>query len=543
MGGRSPLDSGGNARGTGPFRIPRRYNPGMRSLALLLGLACVFSDAVGSTQPDRNGFQNSGSDKAQTAFLDGLAALHNFEYLTAAEKFREAQKIDPGFVMAYWGEAMTHTHPIWYQQDAGAARAVLARLAPTREERRALAATPREKAYLEAVEILYGEGTKKERDIAYLQAMERLHAQFPDDVDAAAFRALAVLGTSHEGRDTALYMKAAAILEEVFPENRRHPGVLHYLIHSYDDPVHAPLGMRAARLYGDVAPDAGHALHMTSHIFIAMGMWDDVIDANRRAVRVVDAQRTARGKGLHRCGHYPTWLHYGLIQKGDGAAARASLEDCRAVVTDESYQGLGIFDTAENRAVEYARMVAAQVAGGLPLRESERVDLPASFQEANLTLAYAGALDAYQRADREALEQAQRRMLAIQSRSGDVSATAHACEAAAMGSPDVNEGKRRKVVMDQVEAMLLVLNGRRSEAIAALERAAEAEDALPFMFGPPTIEKPSRELLADLLASSQRSGDAAREYRRALLRTPGRSTIVAPLQKMEAAPARPRQTE
>ena len=126
--------------------------------------------------------------------------------------------------------------------------------------------------------------TKNERDFLYADAMAALHARYPDDVDATAFYALALLGTAHEGRDFATYMRAASLLEEVFPAHLRHPGVLHYLIHSYDDPVHAPLGMRAARVYGAVAPDAGHALHMTSHIFIAMGMWDDVIDANRRAI-------------------------------------------------------------------------------------------------------------------------------------------------------------------------------------------------------------------------------------------------------------------
>jgi hypothetical protein len=99
--------------------------------------------------------------------------------------------------------------------------------------------------------------------------MAALHRRYPEDVDATALYALALLGTAHRGRDFAIYMRAAALLEEAFPDHRHHPGVLHCLIHSYDDPIHAPLGLRAARLYGDVAPSAAHALHMTSHIFIA----------------------------------------------------------------------------------------------------------------------------------------------------------------------------------------------------------------------------------------------------------------------------------
>src|SRR4029078_3093315 len=120
------------------------------------------------------------------------------------------------------------------------------------------------------------------------------------------FYALALLGTAHHGRDFATYMRAAAVLEEVFPAHPRHPGVRPYLIHCYDDSVHAPLGMRAARLYGAVAPDAGHALHMTSQIFVALGMWDDVIDVTKRAIAVVNQQRAERSKSPQNCGHYPT---------------------------------------------------------------------------------------------------------------------------------------------------------------------------------------------------------------------------------------------
>jgi len=238
-------------------------------------------------------FANSGAPEAQQSFLHGLALLHDFEYEDAAASFRAAQKIDPSFAMAYWGEAMTYTHPVWFQQDAAAARAVLQRLGVTPEERSAKAKTERERDYLRAVDVLYGFGTKDERDFKYAEAMRTVHERYPDDVDATAFYAVALLGTSHQGRDFPTYMRAAALLEEVLPSHPTHPGVLHYLIHCYDDPIHAPLGMRAARRYGAVAPNAGHALHMTSHIFIAMGMWDDVIDANRRAIDVVNRQRAA----------------------------------------------------------------------------------------------------------------------------------------------------------------------------------------------------------------------------------------------------------
>jgi tetratricopeptide (TPR) repeat protein len=135
-------------------------------------------------------FPNSGSAAAQSDFLHGLAQLHNFEYEDAAKHFRRAEEIDPSFAMAYWGEAITKNHGVWPDQDREAARTALEKLAPSAESRQAKAPTPREKEYLAAVEILYGEGSKDDRDQKYEAAMATLHQNFPDDVDATAFYAL-----------------------------------------------------------------------------------------------------------------------------------------------------------------------------------------------------------------------------------------------------------------------------------------------------------------------------------------------------------------
>src|SRR5262245_13618269 len=236
--------------------------------------------------------------------------------------------------MAYWGEAMTFNHPIWMQQDLNAARTALNKLAPTATERRAKAKTEREKEYFDALEILYGDGTKEQRDFRYMEAMARLHAHFPDDIDATAFYGLAILGTAHEGRNLEIYMRAAGVLEEAWIDHREHPGLLHYLIHSYDDPTHAPLGLRAARLYARIAPDAGHAQHMTSHIFLALGMWKETVDANIAAIAAVDRQR--KGRNPMRCGHYPSWLGYAYLQLGQMDKAKATLMSCRAAVESET---------------------------------------------------------------------------------------------------------------------------------------------------------------------------------------------------------------
>ncbi|HYH09885.1 MAG TPA: hypothetical protein VEK11_22745 [Thermoanaerobaculia bacterium] len=463
----------------------------MRHLFAVLILAAV--PLFAQSEVGKVSFANSGAPQAQEAFARGLALLHNFEYSDAFDAFREAQRLDPDFAMAYWGEAMTHNHPIWFRQDAAAARAVLARL-----DRKGKM-TERERDYLATLDVLYAEGPKNDRDLKYAEAMRALHEKYPDDVDARAFYALALLGTAHEGRDFATYMRAASLLEEVFPANQRHPGVLHYLIHSYDDPVHAPLGMRAAKLYGAVAPNAAHALHMTSHIFVAMAMWDDVIDANRRAIDVVNRQRAARGRPAQDCGHYPTWLHYGYLQKNRTDDARKALDACRAFASRAKEKNF--FD-------EYAEMRAHHVATGYGLTEA--AEIPEEFVEARYALAYADALGG---ADAEG---AVARLRALQP------------AVLALAAKETNPSKRirAEVMLQQAEALLLIAQGKRNEALPILEAAAKAERGMPLEFGPPVIPKPAGEMYAEQLLAAGRAADAVAAYDDVFARTPGRTVAV-----------------
>ena len=458
----------------------------MLALLLALTMAAPPSNDVGEVS-----FANSGAPAAQHDFLRGLALLHNFEYASAAASFKQAQTIDPAFAMAYWGEAMTYTHPIWFQQDAEAARAVLKRMPDTKS------LTQRERDYIAAIHVLYGDGTKEERDFKYSDAMAALHAKVPDDVDATAFYALSLLGTAHHGRDFATYMRAAALLEEVFPTHLHHPGVLHYLIHCYDDPIHAPLGMRAARLYGAVAPEAPHALHMTSHIFVALGLWDDVIDANRRAI--------AASKPPPHCGHYPLWLHYGLLQEHRFDEAQKQLDACRADIAKQ-------FD-------QYALMRAQQVAGGGKLSDADRVAIPAGASAtAKFTMAYTDLLAAR---DAEAIHAAATRLRELQK------------DAAAAVAKKLNPADRMRidVIVQQADALERIAAGKRDEAIAILQKASEAEEAMPLEFGPPMVEKPSLELLGEQLLAAGRAADAAKAFQAQLARTPGRTATVEALQR------------
>jgi hypothetical protein len=254
--------------------------------------------------------------EAQQAFIEGMLLLHLFEYPFAREQFLRAQQLDTDIAMAYWGEAMTHNHPIWDEQNLPAARAALLKLGPSPAERLARTPVARERGLLTALEQLYGPGTKAERDQAYLRAMEQLAAQYPEDHEVQLFYALSLFGVRAGVRDTPTYMLATAIAQGVFSENPRHPGAAHYLIHGVDDPVHAVLGLRAARALAVMAPDAGHSQHMTSHIFVAVGMWDDVVAANEAAVKVANAMRAERGGAARNWGHYNFWLLYGYLQQG-----------------------------------------------------------------------------------------------------------------------------------------------------------------------------------------------------------------------------------
>nr|MBA3811362.1 hypothetical protein [Caulobacteraceae bacterium] len=367
---------------------------------IILLLALVFlAPAPTSRAASRLGevsFANSGAPAAQAPFIRGLALLHNFEYADAAIAFREAQAADPGFAMAWWGEAMSYNHPVWMEQDADKARRALASFGPTPDVRLSKAGTEREKAYVHALETLYGAGDKKDRDLRYAEEMARLHERFPADVDATAFYALSLLGTAHEGRDFATYMRAAALLEEVFPTHPNHPGVLHYLIHCYDDPIHAPLGMRAARLYGPLAAGAPHALHMTSHIFIALGMWDEVIAANLAARGAGNDARRAKGLAPEPCGHSREWLVYGYLQERRLAEADAMIADSRRMAVIEIARPPGpAADRRWSELASYADMATrSAIDTGRPAEPLPAVIEPADNEPARFMLAYGEAMAA-----------------------------------------------------------------------------------------------------------------------------------------------------
>jgi tetratricopeptide (TPR) repeat protein len=451
-------------------------------------------------------FPTSGSPEAQQHFLIGLLYLHSFEYGPAAAEFRKAQELDPDFAMAYWGEAMTHNHPLWKQRDREAAIAALEQLGPTREARLALAPTERERFYLEAAETLWAEGPKAERDTAYMRAMRRVADAFPDDPDAQAFYALSLLGLSDGVRVIPTYMRAAAIVEEVIDRYPEHPGAAHYMIHSYDDPIHAPLGLRAARAYSAIAPDAAHAQHMTSHIFLALGMWEDVVSQN-----TIAAGLTGWGPG-----HYTAWLGYGLEQQGRYDDARAHLE--------RAFESLGAASRPSPRARSYMLGMRADYLVNTR-RWSDPVIAwevdPASVSPiARAKDAFALGYAALRRGDRPEAERQLARLRAI---------VDGVPRASYVGNPD-----GPVILALELEASLSLVAGAADAALSVMRNATALEDAMPLEYGPPDVVKPSHELLGEMLLQVGEPAAAALEFRRALELAPLRALALLGLGRAAA---------
>jgi len=465
-------------------------------------LALILALLQTPSPPPRLGtisFPTSGAPAAQEVFVRGVLYLHSFEYDAAASAFKEARRLDPQFAMAYWGEAMTYTHPVWNQQDTLKARAVLARMPP--------APTPREQAYVAAVGILYGNGAKATRDTLYANAMEALAASYPDDAEARAFYALALLGLNQGVRDVATYLRAADIAEQIFKANPDHPGAVHYLIHSYDDPAHATLGLKAARAYSQIAPDAAHAQHMTTHIFLALGLWDEVVRQNEIA------------SGPHRehwtPGHFTAWLGYGLLQQGRLVDARRHLEAMRTNLAGRSTGPRGYL--LEMRA-HY-------------LVNARRWDDPARAWDVDrdglrvTTLAMDAFALGYAAAERGDRVEARRRLGEL----GDIG------NAGRIDGPNVAPARVPAILAKELEAVILVSEGKADRAVPLLRAASAMEDSLPVEYGPPNIVKPSHELLGEVLLGLGRPADAQREFARALELAPQRALALLGLVRAATA--------
>lgn len=259
----------------------------------------------------------SCSPAVSSEFDIALALLHNFWYPRALATFDQIIKADPECAMAYWGAAMTYNHPFWgapTRADEQSAWALVQKGVKAKEK------SSREAMYIDAVAALCwggGVGTKTDRDKTYMNTMARIYAKYPDD-ETKLFYALSILATIEEGSPWAPQQDLAArLIEQVYADDPRNPGALHYMIHAYDDPVHAVQGLKAARAYTEAAPAVPHALHMPSHIFTRLGYWDESAATNEKAWRVseLDVKGTSQS-GAYRDFHSLNYLQYAYIQLG-----------------------------------------------------------------------------------------------------------------------------------------------------------------------------------------------------------------------------------
>ncbi len=478
----------------------------LASLILLLPLAVpAFAAELGTVA-----FPNSGSAAAQPAFERGLAALHSFWYLEAEEAFREARALDPGFALAYWGEALTHDHSLWYEQNHEAARRALAALGSTPDERLAKAPTERERDYLRAVEILFGAGEIDQRRRAYSAALEALSARHPEDTDAAALYALTLQTIDRRGPEGLRNrMRSAAILERLRDRHPDHPGVLHYLIHAYDDPVHAPLGLRPALVYADVAPAANHALHMPSHIFVQLGMWERVAASNLDAWQASVDWTERRGLPVvERDFHSLAWRHYALLQLGRERQAAETL-----ALVDRLARETGAARLADVREAMAARQ-AVETGRFVPVGDAETAGGELAFA---LGLRHASA------GEIEAARPFLGRLREIAAREGE---------------DPPRWSSHAALLADGLEGLIEIREGRQDEGLARLAGAARAEQALDPPSGPPHPLKPALELYGEALLAAGRPAEALRQFEAALDRTPDRPQALLGAARAAAAGGR-----
>jgi hypothetical protein len=467
------------------------------------------------------------SADAQAAFMRGLLLLHLFEYEDAAASFVAAEKLDPGFSMAYWGEAMTYNHGVWNQVDMAAGKAALAKLDSTAAGRAAKTPDAREAAYLAAVEVLYdgtdvGAKAKAERDRRYAVAMKSLSVAYPKDNNAQLFYALALLGQSESVRDVPVYLQAAAIAKTIFRLEPDNPGAAHYWIHGMDDPEHAAGALEAARALSKIAPDAPHAQHMCSHIFMALGMWEDVVKSNEDAIRVGDLLDKGQGFPPYDCGHYPLWLEYGYLQEGRERAAQQTIAACAAMVaaveawpaTHAGAAAYGAKNAARQRmrlVGELARMhetyvVETQDWEGLPA-----IDVGGQGPEVTGWYEFVRGYALVERGD------------LVAGRESWVAMSAKVREQMSGKEADAEDSATLEAGLGELSGVLQAGEGHVNDGVVALQRAVAAYEGMAFAFGPPTTIKPPEEALGEVLLAKGDAVGARKAFEASLKRAPRRT--------------------
>jgi tetratricopeptide (TPR) repeat protein len=457
----------------------------------------------------RVNFTVSCNKAAQQQFNRAVALLHSFWYDEAERGFIEVTRTDPKCGMGYWGIAMSSYHPVWAPPVAAELQKGVDAV---QKAGLVTARTQRERDYIKAIEVFYKDTDKldhRTRALAYEKAMEQLHAQYPKDHEAAIFYALALLGTALPTDKTyANQKKAAEILNRVLTAEPEHPGVAHYLIHSFDYPALAPMALAAARSYAKIAPSSPHALHMPSHIFTRLGFWQESIESNIASATAAKSHeaKTRPGDGAKDELHAMDYLVYAYLQTAEDGKAK----EINDLVYRVNKVDAHIFQVAYALAAIPARYT-------LERRQwSEAAALkayPADFPWEKFT--YAEAIIHYARAIGAA-------------RSGDATSASKDAERLATIHNALAQANEKywatQVEIQRMSAAAWVAHaqGKPEEALKLMRGAADLEDTTEKHPVTPGAIVPARELLGELLLELREPRQALKEFEASLLVSPNR---------------------
>ena len=465
----------------------------------------------GHLAPEKFGqvhFPTSCNAQVQPLFERGLTLLHSFAYARAAKVFEEVSAKDPGCGMAQWGIAMSYFHTIWgppTEDEFAAGRTAAQRAAAVG------APSDRERDYIAAIGAYYQGDEHPARVVAYEKAMTGVAERNPADHEAAIFQALAILGVAYNSPPDKTYARqkeAAKILNHLLTVEPEHPGIAHYMIHSFDYPELAELALPAARAYAGIAPSAPHALHMPSHIFTRLGMWKESIESNIASARTAQAwiARTHAGATAFDALHAMDYLEYAYLQTGQDEKAREIADGVAKVTSFDVPQFAAGYALAaiparhalERRAWKEAAALTAQ---------------PATFPWAKYP--YAEAIVHFARAvggaRAGALDTARREV----ARLADI-------QAALKGQKGFDWSTQVEIQRRAAAGWLARAENKDAEALALMRSAAALEDSTDKHPVTPGSILPAREQLADLLSELGQPAAALAEYEASLRSAPAR---------------------
>ncbi len=459
----------------------------------------------------------------QEKFDEGLLLLHNFEYDDALVAFEEATAKDSTEILTHWGEAMSHYKALWKLQNTDNGKAILARIGDTKEERLASISDPIKKVLWEMVEIMYGEGEFEERNDMIKEHLSSSHKKYPNHQEIAAFYALSLIWSTEEYGDGSDDLRlAASITDKITKVNPLHPGALHYKIHALDGPTSAKDAIEAANTYAKVATDAAHALHMPSHIYLALGNWNDVVNSNQGSYdasvdRMTNLDLLDGARGYHSL----AWLHYGLLQQGKYDKAEQILNDMLTYVPKDPTKGARGY---------LVGMQSRQLAESGDVSEETLLDIDVKVDDIGLMAqsarSFLRAQIAFKNEDAKILTDEINWLSdkiftsSLQIEDGGIPMCAAGTSRYA---PTENSIKSAKVIQSQIQGMKALLEGKEELFAVHLKNAVALEEQTDFPAGPPRITKPAFEQYGEWLLDQGDYAEANKQFDKALMRMPRRS--------------------